>query len=392
MQGYKTHVQSGILLNANEASQNVDENIKQEILEAISNLSLNRYPDTTCQELHSLYADIMNVPSSWILSGNGSDQMLGFLIQYYLRENKTLYTLSPDFSMYDYYVGLNHSKIEKYETNQDGSFDVDAFISNGKDKKVDMILFSNPNNPTGHAITLCEMKKISEAFKDIPVIFDEAYMEFGKESAIGLLKTYPMVFVCRTLSKAYGLAGIRCGFMLGQQVEKLRDLFIPYALSSVTQTIASVVLKHADAYKDNMATIISERERMYQEVKEFKKLTIYPSNANFLFGRSEKKDLLLKMFKEKNITIRNYEDASFRITIGTKEENEIIDCPNCSGKIVMKRSKRGKVFYGCNNYPECKTAYWDKPISDKCPKCNSVLTIKGKKIKCTNCDYEKELD
>ena len=90
MQGYKTHVQSGILLNANEASQNVDENIKQEILEAISNLSLNRYPDTTCQELHSLYADIMNVPSSWILSGNGSDQMLGFLIQYYLQEN-TLY-------------------------------------------------------------------------------------------------------------------------------------------------------------------------------------------------------------------------------------------------------------------------------------------------------------
>ena len=266
----------------------------------------------------------MNVPSSWILSGNGSDQMLGFLIQYYLQENKILYTLSPDFSMYDYYVGLNHSKIEKYETNQDGSFDVDAFISNGKDKKVDMILFSNPNNPTGHAITLCEMEKISEAFKDIPVIFDEAYMEFGKESAVCLLKEYPNVFVCRTLSKAYGLAGIRCGFMISSQVEKLSALFIPYALSSVTQTIASVVLRHADEYKDTIATIISERERMYQEVKEFKQLTMYPSNANFLFGRSEKKDLLLAMFKEKNITIRNYEDASFRITIGTKEENEMV--------------------------------------------------------------------
>mgnify|MGYP001135670033 CR=1 FL=1 len=86
-------------------------------------------------------------------------------------------------------------------------------------------------------------------------------------------------------------------------VEKLRDLFIPYALSSVTQTIASVVLKHTVEYKDTIAAIISERERMYQEVKEFKKLTIYPSNANFLFGRSEKKDLLLAMFKEKNITI-----------------------------------------------------------------------------------------
>ena len=83
----------------------------------------------------------MNVPSSWILSGNGSDQMLGFLIQYYGQGNKTLYTLAPDFSMYDYYVELNHAKIEKFETSLDGSFDVDAFISNGKDKKVDMILF-----------------------------------------------------------------------------------------------------------------------------------------------------------------------------------------------------------------------------------------------------------
>ena len=205
MKGYQTHTQTGILLNANEASQNVDDNVKQEILDAISNLALNRYPDTTCHELHDLYANIMNVPSSWILSGNGSDQMLGFLIQYYVQGNKTLYTLAPDFSMYDYYVELNHAKIEKFETALDGSFDVDAFISNGKDKKVDIILFSNPNNPTGHVISKLEMIQICEAFSNIPVIFDEAYMEFGNESAIDLLKTYPMVFVCRTLSRRMDL-------------------------------------------------------------------------------------------------------------------------------------------------------------------------------------------
>ena len=91
------------------------------------------------------------------------------------------------------------------------------------------------------------------------------------------------------------------------------------------------------------------------------------------------------------IACSNYPKCKY-IKQEIKEDNEIIDCPNCSGKIVEKRSRRGKVFYGCNNYPECKTAYWDKPINDKCPKCNNVLTIKGKKIKCTNCDYEKELD
>ena len=133
-----------------------------------------------------------------------------------------------------------------------------------------------------------------------------------------------MAFVCRTLSKAYGLAGIRCGFMISSQVEKLAPLFIPYALSSVTQTIASVVLRHADAYKSNIATIISERERMYQEVKDYKKMNFYPSNANLLYGRTDEKDTLMNMFKEKNITIRNYADTSFRITIGTSKENEMV--------------------------------------------------------------------
>lgn len=73
-------------------------------------------------------------------------------------------------------------------------------------------------------------------------------------------------------------------------------------------------------------------------------------------------------------------------------EEEIIDCPNCGGKIVEKRSKRGKVFYGCNNYPTCKTAYWDKPIGKLCPECKSMLTQKGKKIKCSSCDYSEELE
>ena len=73
-----------------------------------------------------------------------------------------------------------------------------------------------------------------------------------------------------------------------------------------------------------------------------------------------------------------------------KEEIEIIDCPNCDGKIIEKKSRKGKVFYGCNNYPKCKTAYWDKPIGDKCPECNAMLTEKKGKIKCSSCDYVKE--
>ena len=80
------------------------------------------------------------------------------------------------------------------------------------------------------------------------------------------------------------------------------------------------------------------------------------------------------------------------VKIEPREIEEIIDCPNCGGKIVEKRSKRGKIFYGCNNYPTCKTAYWDKPIGKECPLCKSMLTCKGKKIKCSSCDYSEELE
>ena len=72
-----------------------------------------------------------------------------------------------------------------------------------------------------------------------------------------------------------------------------------------------------------------------------------------------------------------------------KEDSIICDCPNCDGKIIQKRSKKGKLFYGCNNYPKCKTAYWDKPIGEACPKCGEMLVEKNKKIKCSSCDYER---
>ena len=87
----------------------------------------------------------------------------------------------------------------------------------------------------------------------------------------------------------------------------------------------------------------------------------------------------------------NYPECKY-IKTEPKEEVEVIDCPNCDGKIIEKKSRKGKVFYGCNNYPKCKTAYWDKPIGDKCPECGEMLTEKGKKIKCSSCTYVKEND
>ena len=89
------------------------------------------------------------------------------------------------------------------------------------------------------------------------------------------------------------------------------------------------------------------------------------------------------------VACSNFPECKY-IKAEPKETIEIIDCPNCEGKIIEKKTKRGKVFYGCNNYPKCKTAYWDKPIGKECPECKSMLVEKNKKVKCSSCDYIEE--
>ncbi len=321
---YKVHQQSGILLNANEASYSLDADILEEIRNNLGTISLNRYPDTTCKKLHESYASLMGVDASWVLSGNGSDQMIGFLVQKFLGKGKKLYTLAPDFSMYDYYAQAYGSKVLKFQTFEDGSFSIDSFIDFGKENEVNMILFSNPNNPTGYVVSKEEMIQIASSFCDIPVVFDEAYMEFADESAIDLLAAYPNVFVLRTLSKAYGLAGIRCGFMISQQVPSIQSSFVPYALNSITQMIGCTVLKYANRYKSRIEEIKQERDRMCKILSSYKKLVVYPSHANFIYGKSQDKKRMMELLAEEDIVIRNYDNECFRITVSNQEENELV--------------------------------------------------------------------
>ena len=158
--GYSGRVEGNIMLNANELSFDMSQNYLDEIIAGLKELSFNRYPDTTNQRVIDAYAKAMQLDANMILAGNGSDEMLGFLIGSFLGKDKTLYTLAPDFSMYDYYAQIQDATIEKYNCQEDGSFDVDDFSNYGKQIKPNMILFSNPNNPTGFALDNKALKKI----------------------------------------------------------------------------------------------------------------------------------------------------------------------------------------------------------------------------------------
>lgn len=208
IEAYSGQKQSGILLNANESSENLPQDIIQEILHAVENTAFNRYPDTAQIELRKAYAKAMGLQTEQVLAGNGSDQMLGLLIGMFLGKGKSLYTYDPDFSMYEYYASSYEADVEKYALPYDGSLDIESFIQHGREKKVSLVMFSNPNNPTGNCLSIEQIRKIIAGFAPVPVVIDEAYFEFSDEtSALTLLADYDNLYVTRTLSKAYGQIG-----------------------------------------------------------------------------------------------------------------------------------------------------------------------------------------
>ena len=322
---YQSHDHSGILLNANELSDNVDQAVMEEILQAMPDVLFNRYPDNEYTKLKESYAQLAGVEPDMVLCGNGSDQMLGLLIGCAISKGKTLATLEPDFGMYDYYVSMHDGQMKKYAVEPDQPFDMNAFITFCQD--CDMILFSNPNNPTGNIVTKEKIRQLLESVTDIPVVIDEAYMDFADESVIPLLNEYKNLFVTRTLSKAYGAAGIRLGFLLGcaDNIRKLDALNVPYSVSRTSERIGRILLDHAKEYEQKIERTKQRRDAMVRFGKELEHITIVPSHANFVLVQSERIDRILDAMIKEHVVIREYKEKPYcRITIGSEKENKLV--------------------------------------------------------------------
>ena len=328
IESYSTQTQSGILLNANESTSDLSPEIIREIQDMIPSVAFNRYPDNDQKEIREAYGKAMNLDPAFILAGNGSDQMLGLLIGSFLGKGKVLYTYDPDFSMYDYYASAYEASVKKYQINPDGTLDLPSFIEAGRKAHVNLVMFSNPNNPTGNCLSIDQIRTILEGFPDIPVVVDEAYMEFSDEdSALNLIDQYDNLYVTRTMSKAYSLAGIRLGFLISSKknMDVIRPMAVPYALNTLTMKTGCIVLKHIDEFRQSARETKERRKAMYQELKKLKSVYFWNSQTNFLHGRCDHKDRLLELFAEKGIVIRDYTGKdTFRITIGNDSENSMV--------------------------------------------------------------------
>ena len=297
-----------IKLDSNESYIGMKSDLHSIIKSTLGMVQLNRYPENSNLMIRSLYANYAGdgITEENIIAGCGSDEMLGLAIGATIGENKKLLTLSPDFTMYDYYVSLHGGNVIKYETAKDGCVDIDDFIKQGKSENIDLILFSNPNNPTGYALNCEEIEKILIAFKETCVIIDEAYYEFNGESMIKYINKYDNLLVTRTLSKAWGLASLRVGFLISNKknIDKLNSYKVPFNISSLSQAAAEVALENVNRVKEDTKVIVQERERVYIALKEIEKeaalkIEFYNSKGNYIFGRTPYKDALFAGLKER---------------------------------------------------------------------------------------------
>lgn len=328
LKGYKVSEYSfDTKLDANENPINIVGEMKTKIFDRIFDNELNRYPDNNVLELKKALANYTGLKIENIICGNGSDQIIKIIIDSFIEAGDAIITHKPTFSMYKVAGEIAGAKVIEIEDDKDFKIQIDDIITKANKFNAKLIFLCNPNNPTGQIINRGDIVRVLENTKSI-VVVDEAYYEFYGETMVKDVNNYDKLIVLRTLSKAFGLAGLRVGYGVGRKelIDILDSVKPPYNLNSISQMIACEVLNNIDTVQKYTEYIKNERYYFMKELKKLKGITIVPSFGNYFLMRKLEGIDLVNIFKNKSIAVRSYGEKEvlnnyIRISIGTKEEN-----------------------------------------------------------------------
>ena len=296
-------------------------------LDAIYNSldDLNLYPEPTTEDLREELADYYGLNKDQVFVGNGSDEVLAFSFMAYFNPGDTI--LFPDitYSFYPVYAGLFKVNYEHIKVDEDFALKAEFFK-----KKNDGIIFPNPNAPTGRIMGLSEIEEILKTNPDNVVIVDEAYIDFGGESAVKLIDKYPNVLVTQTLSKSRSLAGLRVGFAFGSEelidgLNRIKNSINSYTVDTLAMNGALEAIKDEKYFKETTEKIMKTRTRVTKELKSLG-FKVIDSYTNFVFISHETiaAEKLFNRLKEEGILVRYFNsdrvDNYLRVSIGTDEE------------------------------------------------------------------------
>jgi len=327
-----------VKLDANESPYGF-----KKVLKTLKTIETNRYPDPEAKALKKLISRYFRVKPGNILQGNGSDELIYYLITTF--GGPVLYP-TPTFSMYGIIAQAIGEKRIEIPLDEEFDLDLQKILTAIKKQMPKLIFLSSPNNPTGNCFSSERILKIIDLTSSLItrphsgglaeeshsllslVVVDEAYQPFSsKMGFLPLLKDCKNLVIMRTLSKI-GLAGLRVGFIIADKeiINEVNKVRLPFNLNSLSQAIAIEVLKDRKTMQSQIKSIVSERENLFNKLSKINGIRLYPSEANFILFKIKDPDRIYKGLLKEGVLVRNMKgivDGCLRVAIGTPEENRI---------------------------------------------------------------------
>jgi histidinol-phosphate aminotransferase len=289
----------------------------------------NRYPDPYQRQLKEKLAQIKGCQANQIFVGNGSDEVIDLAFRIFCEpyKDKAL-AFTPTYGMYEVSANINAVEIIKIPLTTDFQLDIKVIKPYLSDESVKLLFLCSPNNPTGNSLRIEDIVYILQNFKGM-VILDEAYIDFAQQASfLSRLNEFPRLIISQTLSKAWGLAGLRLGlaFMNEETLAFYNKVKAPYNVSAINQQTALKTLENEAEFQSKVSTILKERTKLIQQLENTSIIKkVYPTDANFILVEVENANELYQKLVSQQVIIRNRNSVvknALRITVGTAAENE----------------------------------------------------------------------
>ncbi len=311
----------GILLDANENSIGS--------VVAYDSLELNRYPDPNQRALRNSVSELISVPQENLFFGVGSDEIIDLFVKIFCHPREDEFIIcEPTYGMYRVCCDTNDVAVKNVPLDSDFDFDLEA-VKNAVTEKTKLIFLCSPNNPSANLLSKEKILELAKT-KDVMVVVDEAYIDFTNQYGLSQESVViPNLAVMRTFSKAWGMAGVRCGYSVASEfvTKLLFKVKAPYNINKLTSDFILRAIANKEKYLSFIDEIVSERKRIADELSKLKKVKkVLPSDANFISFVVDEPKTVFSYLESKGIIIRDRSSqlnlsGCLRVSVGTKDEN-----------------------------------------------------------------------
>jgi histidinol-phosphate aminotransferase len=315
-----------IKLDANENAWGLPRDIANSVIEDIKGFDYHRYPDSDSTALRKDLSLYTGVKPDNLMVGNGSDELIQYIINTFVGQDDPVLIHWPTFSMYGFFTKLAGGRLVEAFPSNGFEPDIEAMAQTAKHERVKVVFLCNPNNPTGAVIPSVGIRHLLETVQCI-VVIDEAYYEYYGQTVINWVDEYPNLIVLRTFSKALALAGLRVGYLATGDgiMGYLSRVKVPYNVDAFSQMVACSVLRQRENLERRMKDFKDARDALVKALQGIDGIDVYPTNANFVLIRLPRASDIRTRLMDRGILVRGFREKGLedclRITVGTKAEN-----------------------------------------------------------------------